>query len=231
MDPHIIVRRKGSTPVATPESLDFNYPRPKEVADEPVSSRGDTTHFDIIDRHGNMISGTPSGSSLHMAPVVAGLGFGMPARAQMFWLQEGVPGSLTPGKRPRTTLTPTLALRDGRPYMAFGTPGGDCQDQWALQAFLRHVHFGMDLQAAIDAPTFHTYHLVDSFFPREYDAGHLAIEGRLGPEVRRELKRRGHRLEVYDDYTLGYVTAAATSEGLLRAAASPREMQCYAIGR
>ena len=228
--PQIIIRPKGSTAIATPESLDFNYPRPVAAEPEAVAT-GDTTHFDIIDRHGNMISGTPSGSSLHMAPVVPGLGFGMPARAQMFWLEPGVPGALQPGKRPRTTLTPTIALKDSRPYMAFGTPGGDCQDQWALQAFLRHVHFGMDLQTAIDAPTFHTYHLVDSFFPREYDPGHLAIEGRFERDVVRELKRRGHRVEVYDDYSLGYVTAAAIDGDLLKAAASPREAQCYAAGR
>ncbi|MDY0884342.1 gamma-glutamyltransferase family protein [Dongia soli] len=228
--PHIVIRPKGSTVIATPESLDFNYPRPKENQPEALAT-GDTTHFDIIDRFGNMISGTPSGSSLHMAPVVAGLGFGMPARAQMFWLEEGVPGTLLPAKRPRTTLTPTIAMRDGKPYMAFGTPGGDCQDQWALQAFLRHVHFGLDLQAAIDAPTFHTYHLVDSFFPREYDPGHLAIEGRFSKQVQDELRKRGHRVEVYDDYALGYVTAAATDEGLLKAGASPREAQCYAAGR
>jgi gamma-glutamyltranspeptidase/glutathione hydrolase len=230
VESHIVMRPKGSTAVATPESLDFNYPRAKEVAD-PVAATGDTTHFDIIDRHGNMISGTPSGTSLHMSPVVSGLGFGMPTRAQMFWLEDGIPGSLAPGRRPRTTLTPTLALRDGQPYLAFGTPGGDCQDQWAVQAFLRHVHFGLDLQASIDAPTFHTYHLVDSFFPREYDPGHLAVEGRLGDVVCRELKRRGHRIEVYDDYSLGYVTAAAMDGDLLKAAASPRSMQCYAAGR
>jgi gamma-glutamyltranspeptidase/glutathione hydrolase len=230
VEPRLIIRPKGSTAIATPESLDFNYPKPKELAPEPDAA-GDTTHFDIIDGHGNMISGTPSGSSLHMAPVVAGLGFGMPARAQMFWLEPNLPGTILPGKRPRTTLTPTLALRDGKPYMAFGTPGGDCQDQWALQVFLRHVHFDMDLQAAIDAPAFHTYHLVDSFFPREYDAGHLAIEDSIGQDALRELKRRGHRLEIYDPYTLGYVTAAATSDGLLKAAASPREAQCYAAGR
>lgn len=226
--PQIIIRPKGSTRVATPESLDFNYPRPIQPELRPT---GDTTHFDIIDRHGNMISGTPSGSSLHMAPVVPGLGFGMPARAQMFWLEPGVPGSLQPGKRPRTTLTPTVALKDGKPYMAFGTPGGDCQDQWALHAFLRHVHFGLDLQAAIDAPSFHTYHLVDSFFPREYDPGHLAVESRFGKNVVNDLQQRGHRVEVYGDYSLGYVTAAAIDKDFLKAAASPREAQCYAAGR
>ncbi|MBN9235894.1 gamma-glutamyltransferase [Mesorhizobium hungaricum] len=227
--PNIPIRPKGSTAIAMPESLDFNYPRPRQSTEQLAT--GDTTHFDIIDRFGNMISGTPSGSSLHMAPVVSGLGFGMPARAQMFWLEPDCPGVLVPGKRPRTTLTPTIAMRDGKPYMAFGTPGGDCQDQWALQAFLRHVHFGLDLQQAIDAPTFHTYHLVDSFFPREYDPGHLAIEGRFSEAVLHDLRRRGHRLEIYDDYALGYVTAAAADGGLLKAGASPRDAQCYAAGR
>jgi gamma-glutamyltranspeptidase/glutathione hydrolase len=226
----VVVRPKGSTAIATPESLDFNYPRPTESLLDSTST-GDTTHFDIIDRHGNLISGTPSGSSLHMSPVVPGLGFGMPTRAQMFWLESDVSGALEPGIRPRTTLTPTIAFKAGRPYMAFGTPGGDCQDQWALQAFLRHVHFDLNLQEAIDAPTFHTYHLVDSFYPREFDSGHLAVEGRIGKDVIRELIRRGHRVEVYGDYTLGYVTAAAIDGDLLKAGASPRESQCYAGGR
>jgi gamma-glutamyltranspeptidase/glutathione hydrolase len=228
--PHVVVRPKGSTAIATPESLDFNYPRPTESLLDSTST-GDTTHFDIIDRHGNLISGTPSGSSLHMSPVVPGLGFGMPTRAQMFWLESEVSGALEPGIRPRTTLTPTIAFKAGSPYMAFGTPGGDCQDQWALQAFLRHVHFDLNLQEAIDAPTFHTYHLVDSFYPREFDPGHLAVEGRIGKDVVRELIRRGHRVEVYGDYTLGYVTAAAIDGDLLKAGASPRESQCYAGGR
>jgi gamma-glutamyltranspeptidase/glutathione hydrolase len=115
--------------------------------------------------------------------------------------------------------------------MAFGTPGGDCQDQWALQAFLRHVHFDFNLQEAIDAPTFHTNHLISSFCPREFDPGHLAVESRLGKEVVRELNRRGHRIEVYGDYTLGHVTAAAIDEDLLKAGASPRTSHCYAVGR
>ncbi len=220
----IVTRLKGTTDIAHGESLDFAYPQPEIY-------EGDTTHFDIIDHHGNMISGTPSGTSLHTTPVVEGLGFGLTARGQMYWLKEGLPGTIAPGKRPRTTLTPTLALRDGKPYMAFGTPGGDHQDQWSMGMFLRHVHFGLDLQAANDAPAFHTNHLASSFFPRECDLGSLSVEGRLDKSAYDDLKRRGHRLEVYGDYDLGYVTAATVENGLLRAGASPRGGHCYATGR
>ncbi len=192
---------------------------------------GDTCHFDIIDRHGNMISGTPSGGWLQSSPAIPGLGFCLSNRAQMFWLEEGVPASLVPGKRPRSTLSPSMALRDGKPYMAFGSPGGDRQDQWSLHVFLRHVHFGLDLQAAIDAPEFHTDHFPSSFYPREWDPGHLAVEGRFAATAIDELRRRGHRVEVEDDWSLGRVTAAARDGDILKAAANPRFMQNYAIGR
>lgn len=120
--------------------------------------RGDTVHIDVVDRHGNMVSATPSGGWLQSSPTIPGLGFCLNSRAQMFWLEPGLPTSLAPGKRPRTTLTPSLALFEGRPTMVFGTPGGDQQDQWQLSFFLRHVHHGLDLQAAIDRPLFHTAH-------------------------------------------------------------------------
>ncbi|HEY4747786.1 MAG TPA: gamma-glutamyltransferase, partial [Steroidobacteraceae bacterium] len=110
--------------------------------------RGDTVHFDIVDRAGNMISATPSGGWLQSSPVIPELGFGLGTRGQMFWLEEGHPAALAPGKRPRTTLSPTMALRDGEPYLAWGSPGGDQQDQWTAQFFLRHVHSGMNLQEA-----------------------------------------------------------------------------------
>jgi len=113
----------------------------------------------------------------------------------------------------------------------FGTPGGDRQDQWALHAFLRHVHFGLNLQEAIDAPEFHTNHAPSSFYPREASLGHLAVERRLGDEKIAALGERGHNVAVFDDYALGYVTAATRADGLLKAAASPRRMKCYAAGR
>ncbi|HYZ43150.1 MAG TPA: gamma-glutamyltransferase family protein, partial [Stellaceae bacterium] len=113
---------------------------------------GDTCHVDVVDRWGNMVSATPSGGWLQSSPVIPELGFCLGTRVQMFWLEDGLPASLAPGKRPRTTLSPSLAFRNGEPYLAFGTPGGDQQDQWSLLMFLHHVHHGMNLQEAIDCP-------------------------------------------------------------------------------
>ena len=145
--------------------------------------RGDTVHFDIIDQAGNMVSATPSGGWLQSSPVIPELGFCLGTRAQMFWLEEGHPAALAPGKRPRTTLSPTLALRDGEPYLAWGSPGGDQQDQWTTQLFLRHVHAGMNLQEAIDAPAWHSEHFPISFWPRTARPGVLVVEGRLPAET------------------------------------------------
>ena len=211
--------------IGEPTVARFDDPEPDGAAS------GDTCHFDIIDRFGNMISGTPSGGWLQSSPVIPELGFPLNSRAQMFWLEEGLPASLAPGKRPRTTLTPSLALRQGEPYMVFGTPGGDQQDQWSLHVFLRHVHFGLNLQEAIDAPAFHTAHFPSSFYPRDSRPGNLSLEGRFPAETIAELRRRGHALEVDDDWSLGRVTAAAKDEDVLKAAANPRFMQGYAIGR
>ncbi|HEY2257709.1 MAG TPA: gamma-glutamyltransferase family protein [Variovorax sp.] len=194
--------------------------------------RADTTHVDAIDRWGNMISATPSGGWFQSSPVIPELGFGLNTRAQMFWLEEGLPSTLAPGKRPRTTLTPSLALRDGKPYLAFGTPGGDQQEQWQLLFFLRHVHHGLNLQEAIDLPMSHTMHFPSSFFPRDRKPGHLAVEGGFGPEVIAELRRRGHDVEELAPWSVGRLTAASRdADGLLRAAATPRLMQAYAAGR
>ncbi len=159
-------------------------------AGEPTVStagetRGDTCHLDVADRWGNLVSATPSGGWLQSSPVVPGLGFPLSTRAQMFWLEPGLPNSLAPGKRPRTTLSPSLALRDGEGWLAFGTPGGDMQDQWSLLFLLRHLHHGLDLQAAIDAPTFHTTHGPSSFWPREAEPGRLYVESRVGEDFRR----------------------------------------------
>jgi gamma-glutamyltranspeptidase/glutathione hydrolase len=192
---------------------------------------GDTVHLDVIDRHGNMVSATPSGGWLSSSPVVPELGFGLTTRGQMFWLTDALPSGLAPGKRPRTTLTPTMASRDGAPCLAFGTPGGDQQDQWAMTVFLRHLHHGMNLQAAIDAPLFHSKHAVSSFYPRERYPGVLLMEGRFPESTQHALTDRGHKITVEDDWALGRVCAVGSGDGLLRAAATPRFMQGYAIGR
>ncbi|HTS73804.1 MAG TPA: gamma-glutamyltransferase family protein [Gaiellaceae bacterium] len=193
-------------------------------------SRGDTCHVDVVDRHGNLVSATPSGGWLDGSPVIPGLGFCLGTRGQMFWLEEGLPSSLEPRKRPRTTLSPTIARRDGE-TLAFGTPGGDQQDQWSLVFFLSLVHFGLGLQEAVDAPMFHTEHFPESFYPRQPRPRTLQLESRFGEEVVGELSRRGHLVEPQGPWSLGRLSAAATNGKILRAAANPRGMQGYAVGR
>jgi gamma-glutamyltranspeptidase / glutathione hydrolase len=195
-------------------------------------TRGDTVHLDVVDRSGNMVSATPSGGWLWGAPVIPSLGFCLGTRAQMFWLEEGLPNSLEPGKRPRTTLSPTLAAHGGEPYLALGTPGGDQQDQWSLHVFLAHVHHGLDLQQAIDAPNHHTEAFPSSFYPRETIPRHVAVEDRAGTEAIDGLRRRGHEVEVSGPWSLGRVTAVAREPGgILKAGANPRGRQGYAAGR
>jgi gamma-glutamyltranspeptidase/glutathione hydrolase len=192
---------------------------------------GDTVHLDIIDRHGNMISCTPSGGWLQSSPVIPKLGFCLGNRGQMFWLDESSPSALVPKKRPRTTLSPSLAMRDGEPYMVFGTPGGDQQDQWSALMFLHHADHGMNLQESIDCPSFHTEHFPSSFWPRGRSPRKVVLEGRFPEATITELKRRGHEVEVGEDWSEGRLTAAARDGRLLKAAANPRGMQGYAAGR
>ncbi|WP_328937241.1 gamma-glutamyltransferase [Streptomyces tauricus] len=201
-------------------------------------TRGDTCHLDIVDRWGNMVAATPSGGWLQSNPVVPELGFPLGSRLQMAWLDEGLPNSLTPGRRPRTTLTPSLALRDGVPVMAFGTPGGDQQDQWQLHFFLAvalraEVRGGPDLQGAIDAPNWHNDSFPGSFYPRGMRPGSVTVESRTDPDVVEELRRRGHDVEVGDAWSEGRLCAVARDPrtGILSAAANPRGMQGYAVGR
>ena len=206
------------------------------VAGEPTvgrmgTARGDTVHFDIVDQAGNMVSATPSGGWLHSSPVIPELGFCLGTRAQMFWLEAGHPAALAPGKRPRTTLTPTLALRDGEPYLAWGSPGGDGQDQWITQFFMRHVHCGMNMQEAIDAPAWHSEHFPSSFWPRTARPGVLVLEGRVPQTTVAELKRRGHVVEIGPGWSEGRLTAASRVGPRRRAAANARGMQGYAAGR
>jgi gamma-glutamyltranspeptidase/glutathione hydrolase len=192
---------------------------------------GDTCHLDVVDAAGMMISATPSGGWLQSSPTIPELGFCLGTRAQMFALADGLPNSLRPGVRPRTTLSPSLALRDGEPWLAFGTPGGDCQDQWTLHFLLNRLHGVGQLQRAIDAPSFDTAALIDSFHPHGFRPAHLRLEARHSEAVRRELVERGHRLEVAGDWSLGRVSAVAREDGWLKAAADARCDQGYAVGR
>lgn len=193
--------------------------------------RGDTVHLDIVDRWGNMVAATPSGGWFQSSPVIPELGFPLGTRAQMFWLAEGLPSSLVPGARPRTTLSPTLVERDGEPYLACGSPGGDQQDQWTLLLLLRHFHHGLNLQEAIDSPMFNSAHFPASFTPRAAKPGVLSIEDRFESEALDELARRGHRLNIAGGWSLGRLCAASCSGGVIKAAATPRHMEAYAICR
>lgn len=219
-----ICRRAGSE---TPQGAGGG-----EVTFAPVPAiEGDTVHLDVADGYGNIVSATPSGGWLQGSPAIPELGFSISTRGQMFWLDEGLPSSLRPRTRPRTTLTPTLMTRDNAPWLAIGTPGGDQQDQWPLTVFLRHLWHGYGLQRSIDAPMFHTRHFPTSFYPRDYEPGLLLIEGRYDADTLGRLHERGHNLRVMDDWSLGRVCAVQRSAGLLRAAATPRHMQSYALVR
>jgi len=207
-------------------------------AGEPLTGSGeptfgDTCHIDVADRHGNLVAATPSGGWLQSSPVVPGLGFCLGTRAQMCWLEEGLAATLRPGGRPRTTLSPSMALRDGEPVLAFGTPGGDGQDQWSLQFFLAHARFGLDLQAAVDTPSFLSEHFPSSFWPRRAEPGRLVVEARHDPGVVDDLRARGHQVELADPWSLGRTCAAGRdpATGFLVAAANPRGRQAYAAGR
>ncbi len=194
--------------------------------------RGDTTHTCAVDRHGNMIAATCSGGWIPSSPVVPGLGFPMGTRGQMFYLDPQHANALAPRKRPRTTLTPSLVLKDNQPFMVFGTPGGDQQDQWTLQFFLNFVDFDMDLQEAIDRPTFHSLHFPSSFYPHEARPGTMAVEGRIPEATRRDLEGRGHRVAVVGDWANGRVMAALVDRkhGVLSGAVSPRGQIGYVMG-
>ena len=205
-------------------------------AGEPTVARlgvigADTCHIDVIDRWGNMVSATPSGGWLQSSPVIPELGFPLGTRGQMFWLQPGLAASLHPGARPRTTLSPSMALRDGKAWMSFGTPGGDQQDQWQTIFFLRMVHHNCNIQEAIDLPSFHSEHFTSSFWPRAARPGKLVIEGRFDDAVLADLLARGHRAEKGEDWSEGRLSAARIEDGQLRAGANPRGMQGYAVGR
>ena len=192
---------------------------------------GDTCHLDIADRFGNLVSATPSGGWLQSSPVVPGLGFCLGTRGQMFALTPGFASSLAPGRRPRTTLSPSLVLRDGEPYMAFGTPGGDQQDQWTMGFFLNHTVYGMNLQQSIDFPAYHTDHFPSSFYPRGSIPRSLTVESRNDQHVVDELSARGHETTVSPPWSLGRISAVTRDRGFLRAGANPRGMQGYAAGR
>ena len=214
--------------------------QPNDKRGEPTltrdgAQRGDTVQVSAVDRWGNLVSATPSGGWFQSSPVIPGLGFSLTTRGQMFWLEDGLNSSLKPSVRPRTTLTPSTVYKDGKPYMAFGTPGGDQQDQWQLIMLLCHIHAGMNLQEAIDAPSFHTDHLPSSFWPREISLGAVTLEARFPKATQDALAEKGHKITVGDAWSEGRLSAVAREmDGdtqLVKAGANPRGMQGYAVAR
>ena len=206
------------------------------LSDGPLpngEARTDTVHVDVVDRHGTMISAMPSGGWLHSSPVIPALGFPLGTRMQMAWLEDNLPNTLAPGKRPRTTLSPTLVTRGDEPVLAFGTPGGDQQDQWQRNFLLNVLDGGMNLQEAIDFPQFHSTHWPSSFYPHESRPAGVVVEGRTGEDVIAALEARGHEVRRAGDWEVGRLCAVgrAPETGRLSAGANPRGMQGYAAGR
>ena len=196
-----------------------------------------TVYVTVVDTERNMASFTPSGAWIPSSPVIDGLGFPLGTRIQTFFLDPRHPNALVPGKQPRTTLTPSLVLRNGEPCMVFGTPGGDQQDQWTLQFFLNVVDFGMEVQDAIEAPRFSSAHFPSSFFPHNSVPGLLRMEGRIPTEIRQELEARGHTIEVKEDWSEGDVLGICVDleHGIVKGGADIRgeqskRMPSYAIG-
>lgn len=193
---------------------------------------GDTTHCDAIDSDGNMVACTPSGGWIGTSPVVPGLGFALGTRAQMFYLNSDRANAVAGHKRPRATLTPSLVTRDGRPELAFGTPGGDGQDQWTLQMFLNHAVFGMPLQQALESPTVHSTHFPSSFYPRRAHPRGVSVENRVDAGVVDELRRRGHEVSLAGPWGHGKPMAVRidSEHGVIRGGVSPRAVIGYALG-
>ncbi|THJ67953.1 transferase [Arthrobacter echini] len=231
-EPFVPPLRTGYTPPALADGSGF-----AGVGEPTVSrtgeTRGDTCHLDVVDSAGNMVSATPSGGWLQSSPTIPELGFCLGSRLQMTWLEDGAPSTLQPGKRPRTTLTPTLVLKDGEPVVALGSPGGDQQDQWQLLYLLRTIVGGYTPQEAIDAPALHTTSVPGSFWPRTWEPGGAVVEDRLGEDVISDLERRGHVITRAGDWSLGRLSSVVRDPrtGVLSAAANPRGAQGYAAGR
>lgn len=232
-EPTVPGARGGADPAASSAETVAAGDAAEPGADDTGSVRGDTCHIDVVDQWGNMISATPSGGWLQSSPTVPGLGFCLGTRLQMMWLDEDSSAPLAPGARPRTTLSPTLILKDGQPVIALGTPGGDQQDQWQLLLVLRLLVGGMSPQAAIDAPALHTTSMPGSFWPRTWDPCGAVVEDRLGDDVIAGLEARGHRITRAGDWALGRLSCVIRDPetGKLAAGANPRGAQGYAAGR
>jgi gamma-glutamyltranspeptidase/glutathione hydrolase len=187
---------------------------------------GDTTCVDVVDGDGNLFSATPSSGWLLGGAFVAGdTGVPLSNRMQVFDLDPLSPNVLAGGKRPRTTLTPTIVLQNGKPFLAISTPGGDSQDQQVLNVLLNIFVFGMSIQEAIEAPRINSLHPFSSFDNHESQPGVLEIEVRVPADVRQALSERGHKLKVLGPYAMStgvVATGVDPKTGTLRGGADPR---------
>ncbi len=211
-DPPWLVQLQEGVPVTVPMAM------------LATQTSGDTCFVTTADRRGNLVAATPSGGWLKSSPVLPGLGFPLGTRGQMAWLDAAHPNALAPGKRPRTTLSPTIVEHAGGGGLAFGTPGGDQQDQWTLQAFLAHTVFGLGLQESVEAPTFHTEHAPTSFAPRRAAPGTITVEAGVGERTIAELEARGHDVRVVADRTLGKVCFSACGRRRLPGGGEPERL-------
>ena len=202
---------------------------------EPITGKqeDDTSYVCVVDRWGNAFSATPSDGFLG-GPMVPGLGFVISPRGSQTWLEPDHPSALAPGKRPRLTPNPAMAFKEGKVWMPFGTPGADAQCQSMVQMLLNVVEFGMDPQQAAEAPRATTWSFPNSSWPHAYLPGLVRVEGRIAPSVVEELRRRGHEVEVLDEWDdlLGGLCAIEIDRerGILRGGADPRR-ESYVIGR
>ena len=211
--------------LASATTISYNAPPLPEI-----EKANDTTCVNVIDKDGNMFSATPSGAWL--PAVVAGdTGVLMGQRLQSALTDPSSPNVVAPGKRPRITLTPTLVLKEGQPFMVLSTPGGDNQDQALLQVLLNVIEFGMNPQEAVEAPRFDTQHYVSSFDNHEFMAGLLNIESRIPADVISRLGARGHKLKIQSDWGTGSsptVIMYDSKSGVISGGADPRRGR-YAV--
>jgi gamma-glutamyltranspeptidase/glutathione hydrolase len=211
----------GFAPAAPSRTAGAGHP----VPDASPALPGDTSYVAVVDRHGNAFSATPSDVSWE-SPVIPGLGFCPSARGSQSWAAPDHAASVRPGKRPRLTPNPALAMRGGRWLMPFGAPGGDLQPQGMLQVLLNHVVFGMSAQEAVEAPRFVTHSFPGSFEPHPYHPGRLDLERGIGQAAGDALQALGHRVEWLPDLSIGTAGVCAIvadrEAGVLWGGADPR---------
>jgi gamma-glutamyltranspeptidase/glutathione hydrolase len=208
----------------------FQPPLPPPPVTSAASNAQDTTCVNVVDRWGNVFSATPSGAWL--PSVIAGdTGIPFSTRLQSFVMTPGHANQLAPGKRPRVTLSPTLVLKDGKPFIAMSTPGGDNQDQAMLQTLINIIDFGMGPQEAAEAPRFQTEHFYSSFANHEFVPGKLNLEGRISKTTADSLALKGHRVQVSGDWSNGSApTVIKIGNGVLDGGADPRRAR-FIFGR